>query len=83
MCCIRAEHGNVGYCGKNANLGHCGPIWVRNSDPKTQEGTVSSSGLDQMDQKIKSSGERSPKVELKTWQGRILEIDLSRLFVRV
>jgi hypothetical protein len=29
---------------------------------------------------IKSSGERSQKVELKTWQGRILEINMSCLF---
>jgi len=32
---------------------------------------------------IKSSGERSQKVELKTWQGRILEINMSCLFVGV
>jgi len=32
---------------------------------------------------IKSSGERSLGDELKTWQGRILEMDISRLFGRV
>ena len=32
---------------------------------------------------IKNSGEKSKKVELKIWQGRILEKDMSRLFSRV
>jgi len=38
------------YRGENDNIGHCGPIGVRN-DPKTQEGSFSSS--DRIDQKIR------------------------------
>jgi len=62
ICLIRAEHKNMGYRRKNDNIGHCGPIWLRN-DPKTQQGSCSSSDT------IKSSGERSQKVEWKTLQG--------------
>jgi len=29
---IGAEHENMGYCGKNDNIGHRGLIWERN-DP--------------------------------------------------
>jgi len=49
-CLIGAEHKNMGFCGENDNIGHYGPIWMR-SDPKTLEGTFSSS--DRIDQKLR------------------------------
>ena len=77
---METEHENVCYYGQTNNIGHCGPIWVRN-DPKTQEGSFLRS--DQIDQKlVRFSVEISQKVELKTWQGRFPEIKMSCLFGR-
>jgi len=69
----------MGYCGQNDYICHCSLIYVR-SDPKTQEGSFLRS-FRALIKLIKSSDERCQKVELKTWQGCILEICHVCLFV--
>jgi len=60
MCLVGAEHENMGYGGKYDNIGHLGPIRVRN-DPKHRKGP-----LRNRIESIKYLGKKSQKLELKT-----------------